>query len=226
MNLRSPFTLGKQEIKKLLDDNNLKVAALSSGYPYFQENVSFTSKSPDQRQRAVDRINEYINLASLLKTRVVIGSIRGMAKEDYDYELFMECLQKCLANAEKEGVLLALEPINRYEMNLINTASDRLEIINRLNSKNLKLLLDTFHMNIEEKSIYETIRTAGGYISHFYIADSNRGPMGCGHLNFNEILDVLKGTGYKGALSAELLPLSSQDETVNLISTFFDENGF
>ncbi|WP_080872562.1 sugar phosphate isomerase/epimerase family protein [Oceanobacillus timonensis] len=226
LNLRSPFTLSMQELKNLLSDNDLKVAALSSGYPYFHENVSFTSKDSIQRKKAIHRINEYINLASLLETQVIIGSIRGTAVEEGDYEVFIDSLQQCLWHAEKMGVVLALEPINRYEMNLVNTVDDGLKIIHLLNSDNLKLILDTFHMNIEEKSIYDAISTAGDAISHFHVADSNRKPMGCGHLDFTRILEVLTSTGYNGALSAELLPLSDQEETVKLISAFFEGEGF
>ncbi|MFZ5944363.1 MAG: TIM barrel protein [Bacillota bacterium] len=227
LNIKNPFTLEKQEMKKLLAKNNLKVAALASGYPYFMENISFTDQRVEARELAVKRLFEYIEMASILESQVIIGSIRGEAPKEIEaeisYQRFLEALDKCLNKAKEEGVYLALEPVNRYEMNFINTVSQGLEVINTLKHPNLKLLIDTFHMNIEEPSIYESIRAARGYISHVHIADSNRWSMGCGHLDFEKILEVLTEINYNGALSAELLPMPNPEEAVKKIIEFFSK---
>ncbi len=229
LNLKYPFSLEKRQLKKLLADNSLKVAALASGYPYFMEGISFTDERVEAREQAVERIYRYIELAGSLESQVIIGSIRGQVPGGVDVEVsygrFLEAMDKCLAKARSEGVVLALEPVNRYEMNLVNTVAQGLEVIGTLNNPNLKLLVDTFHMNIEEPSICESIREAGRHISHVHIADSNRWPMGKGHIDFDPILEALGSINYEGALSAELLPLPNPGDAVKMIVDFFNRKG-
>jgi sugar phosphate isomerase/epimerase len=104
------------------------------------------------------------------------------------------------------GLRLALEPINRYETTLINNISQGLELIRHVGAENFGLLLDTFHMNIEEPVIEASIRACGEHIFHFHVADSNRWHPGAGHLDFHSILGTLLSTGYTGWISGEFLP--------------------
>ncbi len=122
-----------------------------------------------------------------------------------------ECLQDCLETASELCVYLALEPLNRYETDLINTTTDGLELINQIGSPNLGLLLDTFHMNIEEASIEDSISVCGKNIIHFHIVDSNRKYPSAGHLDFVAILNTLASTGYTGWVSGEFLPYPDPD---------------
>src|SRR5699024_3738007 len=160
----------------------LKVATLTTGYPYFNKDVSFTSKDENSRDKAIEYINEYIDLASTLGSQIVIGSIRGFGNSENAYEYFVEALQKILNTAKEKEVLIALEPINRYETKLINTVDEGMSMIKQLNHDNLRLLLDTFHMNIEEMSIIVSIKNEGSLISHFHFADINRKTMVCVNL--------------------------------------------
>ena len=117
-----------------------------------------------------------------------------------------EALQECSQAALSEGVRLALEPINRYETTLINTTSQGRDLIEKVGADNFGLLLDTFHMNIEEPQIEESIRACNERIFHFHVADSNRWYPGAGHLDFRSILATLSATGYQGWISGEFLP--------------------
>ena len=108
--------------------------------------------------------------------------------------------------AAEEGVRIAFEPINRYETSLLNGVEEGLEFIAGVGGNNLGMLLDTFHMNIEEPSIEGSIRRAGDRIFHFHYADSNRWYPGAGHLDFHSILTALMDTGYQAYLSGEHRP--------------------
>jgi sugar phosphate isomerase/epimerase len=123
----------------------------------------------------------------------------------------VEALQACSAAAAPMGVRYALEPLNRYETDLIHTVADGLALIERVGAANFGLLLDTFHANIEEPSIEESIRAAAGRTFHFHVADSNRWYPGAGHLDFRAILDTLFATGYTGFVSGEFLPQPDAD---------------
>ncbi len=93
-------------------------------------------------------------------------------------------LQECCCAAQPLGVRLALEPINRYETSLINNVDQGIELVEHIGVENFGLLLDTFHMNIEESQIEASIHQCGERIFHFHVADSNRWYPGAGHLDF------------------------------------------
>jgi sugar phosphate isomerase/epimerase len=118
----------------------------------------------------------------------------------------IEALQECSDASQSDGIRLALEPINRYETTLINNVAQGLDLIERVGAHNFGLLLDTFHMNIEEPVIEESIRRCGKHIFHFHVADSNRWYPGAGHLNFQTLLEALSSTDYSGWVSGEFLP--------------------
>jgi sugar phosphate isomerase/epimerase len=146
---------------------------------------------------------------------IIIGLLRGIVKPGVDHEQAMEwlieALQDCAAAAAPYRVRLALEPINRYETTLVNTVAQGLALIERVEADNFGLLLDTFHMNIEEPSIEESIRACGDRIFHFHVADSNRWYPGAGHLDFRRILEALFATGYDGYISGEFMPQPEAD---------------
>jgi len=87
------------------------------------------------------------------------------------------------------------------------------------------MLVDTFHMNIEEPNIIESLNIVKDYISHVHFADSNRWAPGCGHINFKEILMALKVFGYQGAISAEILPKPSAAECLRLTMEHYKKLG-
>ncbi len=118
----------------------------------------------------------------------------------------VEALRECSEAARPQSVRLALEPINRYETTLVNTVVQGLDLIERVGADNFGLLLDTFHMNIEEPNIEASIRACGKRVFHFHVADSNRWYPGAGHLDFRSLLTALFATGYRGFVSGEFIP--------------------
>ncbi|MBM3703329.1 MAG: TIM barrel protein, partial [Actinobacteria bacterium] len=99
-----------------------------------------------------------------------------------------------------------LEPINRYEINFINTMEEGYRFIEKVAEDNLLLLIDTFHMNIEEPSTTQSIKNFGSLIGHIHIADSNRKAPGLGHIDFLSIIAQLMKINYRSFLSAEIIP--------------------
>jgi sugar phosphate isomerase/epimerase len=178
-----------------------------------EDGLSLTAADPSVRQAAVERLRQHIELAPSINAIVIIGLIRGTTAAGVTQPQAMfwlvQALQECAAVAAQKGVRLALEPINRYETDLINTVDEGLALLGEVGApaETLGLLLDTFHMNIEEPSIEKSMRRAADCIFHFHVADSNRWYPGAGHLDFEHILSVLRdGVGYQGWVSAEMLP--------------------
>ena len=105
--------------------------------------------------------------------------------------------------AVENGVRLALEPLNRFETSLINTVEQAMEVVDTVGSPALGLLLDTFHMNVEERSIPDAIRLAGDRVFHFHACANDRGPPGVDHLDWGGIVRALRDVGYGGAVVIE-----------------------
>ena len=213
--VRDPSLVNAGELERVVIDNGLVVPAIGTGQAWGEEGLSFTSNDPAVRAAAIERISSHVPLAAHLDAVVILGLIRGITPDGQTHEQSMEYLveaiQQCAAAAEGTGVRFALEPMNRYETDLIHTAAEGLELIERVGADNFGLLLDTFHMNIEEPDIGESIKESGDRIFHFHVADSNRWYPGAGHLDFGAILKDLENTGYQGFVSGEFMPKPSAD---------------
>ncbi len=211
--VRDPALLDLPSLEDWLSDSGLSVTAIGTGQAFGEDGLSFTNKDPSIREKAINRIKSQIHLAKQFGAIVIIGLIRGNPDQDVAGEIadrwFLEAMQEC-ADVDK-NVKLAIEPCNRYEAQMINTAQEGLDFIRTLDRDNVGLLLDTFHMNIEEVSIYNSIKAAGRKLFYVHIADSNRQFPGAGHLDFEKIFDSLKGIGYQGTVSAEILPYPDPD---------------
>ena len=211
--IRDPAQIDLAAITRTLTRHDLVVPALGTGQAYSEERLSFTDGDGEVRAAAVARIKAHIRLAAELKAVVILGLIRGRTPPHIERTQAMAWLVTamgdCAEAADREDVQLVIEPINRYETDLINSIEEGLGLLARVGagSRTLGLLPDTFHMNIEEPSITASLRRAAPYIFHFHVADSNRWYPGAGHLDFRNILALLRDeAGYDGWVSAETLP--------------------
>jgi sugar phosphate isomerase/epimerase len=213
--IRDPSTVDVKELKELLDELHMPVAAVATGQAYLADDLSITAQDVSVRNRAMERLKSHVEFASIFKAKVIIGLVRGKRNKralDEVVELFVESLKKLADYAEKKDVELVIEPLNRYETDFLNTLEEVKSVLELLKRDNVGILADTFHMNIEEANIEESIRKCGKWIKHFHVADSNRWAPGAGHLNFVSILKALHDTGYDGFVSVECLPLPGGSE--------------
>ncbi|MBM4168959.1 MAG: sugar phosphate isomerase/epimerase [Ignavibacteria bacterium] len=213
--IRDPLQIDAKALARTVSSYALSVPAIGTGQAWGEDKLSFTSNIPSVRRDAVERIRNHIDLAAHLGSMIILGLIRGKTSEGQMQEQSMtyliEALRECTSAASARGVRFALEPINRYETDLIHTVGEGLDLIEKVGADNLGLLLDTFHMNIEEPNIEKAIRQCGDRLFHFHVADSNRWYPGAGHLDFRSIMGVLEKIGYDGFVSGEFMPLPSAD---------------
>jgi sugar phosphate isomerase/epimerase len=217
---------GADELLRVVSAHGLEVPAVGTGQAWGEEGLSFTDPDPAVRAAAIERVKSHVPLAARFgaarhdaqeagRTVIIIGLVRGLVKPGVDHaqamDWLVDALQQCCAAAAPHGVRLALEPICRYETTLINNLAQGLDLLDRVGAENMGLMPDTFHMNIEEPAIEESIRACGDRIFHFHAADSNRWYPGAGHLDFGSILGALSDSGYQGYVSGEFMPLPDAD---------------
>lgn len=205
--ITDPERIDHEEVMNALHRENLCLLSLTTGQAAAKEGLSLSSPDIGIRKRTVDRIQAHMRFAKSALAVVIVGSLRGV---DSDIRLLVESLREC--TAYDPAVKIALEPLNRYESRLVNTAAEGLEVVKRVGAENLGLLLDTFHANIEEREISQAFRDAGERLFHVHLADSNRYAPGFGHINFEEVWKALAAIGYQGGLAIEAFLLPSEEE--------------
>lgn len=197
-----------KNVKEILDLYDMKISGFRTGLIYFEEGISFSDPDLDLRKRAIRKIKEVIKISSYFGSRVLLGLIQGKLRKGINVSLakkwIIECIKECAIFAMDLGVKISIEPVNRYELPYNNTINEVKELMEIVGLSKASILIDTFHMNIEEVSICDSIISARNYIGHVHFADSNRLVPGAGHLNFTEIIDTLKQINYNGWITLEI----------------------
>jgi sugar phosphate isomerase/epimerase len=177
--------------------------------------LRLTDADAQIRAKARAFIAGVVDFAGSFGAPAIVGSMQGRhegtVKREQAVEWLREHLEQLGPRAHALGVPLLFEPLNRYETNLITSVADGLALLRPLRTKNVKLLVDLFHANIEETSIAEALRLAGSDLGHVHFADSNRRAVGLGHTDFAPIAKALLDLGFRGYASAEILPLPDSD---------------
>ncbi|SDY14442.1 Sugar phosphate isomerase/epimerase [Acetomicrobium thermoterrenum DSM 13490] len=226
--IRDPSTVDIDEMNALLNKNNFTVCAIGTGQAFVEDGLSLTHPDPNIRAYAINRIKKFINLASNItgKPKIIIGLIRGIKKTNVNVEnYFYKSMQDILLEAEKYKIDILIEPINRYETDFINNIHEALIFIKKLNHPRLLLLADTFHMNIEEPNVWQSLEICKEKLGHIHVADTNRWAPGYGHFEWDIFSQTLKKISYSGWISGEMLPKPSEDEaishTITLLRSLF-----
>jgi D-psicose/D-tagatose/L-ribulose 3-epimerase len=120
-----------------------------------------------------------------------------------DVDVLVKQLTQLSKYAADKGVVLCVEPLNRFETSFINLASQATEVVDRVNSPSCQIMLDTFHMNIEEKSLGDAIRATGKRLAHFHACENDRGAPGSGNVTWSEVAKALKDINYDGPVVIE-----------------------
>jgi D-psicose/D-tagatose/L-ribulose 3-epimerase len=168
--------------------------------------------SPDEQKVAADYIRGLIDQAVVMDCPSVIGplySVVGLigphddAEKKAQFDLVVKNLKPLAKYAESQGVQLCIEPLNRFETDFLNTCDQGIKLVKAVGSQAVRLHLDTFHMNIEEKNQAAAILKAGPLLAHFHACGSDRGTPGGDHIDWKPIVAALKSIGYQGDVVIE-----------------------
>jgi sugar phosphate isomerase/epimerase len=228
-----PDAFSSNHIQKVLNDHGLALAAVGTGAGWVKHRVHLCLRDASARSKAGAFVRSMIDAAGPLGAPVIVGSMQGRSGEGVDAASAMGYLSEALAalstHAQQYNVPLLLEPLNRYETNLVNTIEAGLRLLQTLPTTNVRLLADLFHMNIEETDIPAAIRAGGAGIGHVHFVDSNRRPAGLGHLPLAPIASAFHEIGFAGFASAEALPYPDPDaaarQTMQVFRRYFRSEG-
>jgi sugar phosphate isomerase/epimerase len=215
--VRDPAGLDWPHVRRTLAQAGLEVPQVVTGELFGADGLCLVTPDDDLYARSVQRAQAVVDLAAYLHHAIVnVGRLRGrldwMQGHCADpWAVAVERIAALARYAAERDVRIALEPINRYETDFIANVDEGLRVVRDAGAPNLGLMLDVFHMNIEDASIEGSLRAAGERCWHVHIADSNRLYPGAGHLDFASIFATLEDMGYTGYVSAELLPRPDPD---------------
>jgi sugar phosphate isomerase/epimerase len=227
----SPDAVDLDELFALLEKYEITLAAVGTGAGKVLKGLSLTSSEKKIRHKACEFITEMIAFGAHFGAPAIIGSMQGNVEKGIEraqaIQWLTEGLRELGQKAADLGVDLIFEPLNRYETNMINTLGDGVNLLESQKIDNVYLLADLFHMNIEERSIPDSICQAGDHIGHLHFADSNRRPAGMGHIDYHPIAEALSQIRFNGYASAEAFAYPDPDTaaaaTIKAYKEFFTQ---
>jgi len=194
-----------REVRQILDDQGLAVLSVTP------DDVDILHPDTKLREAGVDYYLRLIDWAADLATPLIschgaTGRIRPVGSYAEERALYVESVQRITRHAHHAGLRVAMELLNRYEAHFLNTVEEGLRFVEEVGLRNAGLLLDAYHMNIEEPDLVNVIWAAGKRLYLFHAADSNRQAPGRGHIDFGAVIRALKGIDYDGDIVFEFMP--------------------
>lgn len=214
---KDPAQLDGASIRRWLDENHLELAGLCTGHVYGEDKLGLVDVDPAICRQAMARLKSFVDFIATYfgeGALVNIGRSRGLGypneatrTQDRMEEAFRELADYALPR----GIRLVLEPITVHQANYIHTSQDGIAMVERVNHPAFGLMLDVYHMNIEDVNIYDSFREADEHCWFIHFCDNNRKWPGSAHLDFEQIVNVLNEIGYDGYVSTEILPWPDPD---------------
>lgn len=206
--IEDPATIDASRINEALKETSLAATVCGA----FGPDRDASSEDKSVRANATKYLEACIDAAQKLGSPFVagpmysaVGKTRHLSRDERakQWSLAVETLKPVADYAGQRGVQLAIEPLNRFETDFINTVEQGLDLLGRIDASNVGFLLDTFHMNIEEKDIPGAIRSAGSKVFHFHSCENDRGTPGTGHVEWKEVVLALRDIDYQGPVVIE-----------------------
>lgn len=195
------------EIKKVAADENIELTYSLGLDPRYD----VSSSDEKIRQGGILYLQRIVECMGYMNGKIISGvSYAGWGAPGYIVddksamvERSLKSMREIIKTAEDYGVIYCVEAVNRFESCIINTAREALDYINQIDSRNIAVLLDTYHMNIEEDNIGDAIRLVGDKLGSFHTGDNNRRCPGRGHIDFDEVFKALSDIHYQGRIVSE-----------------------
>ena len=194
--------------KAIVRDHGLGVSTCAAMGP----DRDLVHPDPAIQQNGMAYIRGCIDITGKLGATNLVGPIYSAVGRTWqatpderarDIDLLVKNLSALARYAGDHGVVICIEPLNRFETSLINLATQAIEVVDRVDHPSCKIMLDTFHMNVEEKSLGNAIRAAGPRLHHLHACENDRGAPGSGNVTWQDVKQGLADIGYDGPVVIE-----------------------
>lgn len=186
--------------------------------PVLLPGTSITSPDSAERNAGIQRLKRIADITAEMggdgaggPIYAPVSYLTGRGRTEEEWKWCVESLRAAAVHAEKAGVTLAVEPLNRFETYFLNTAEDAIKLVKAVDHPSLKVQIDTFHSNIEEKDTAAAIRAAGPLLGHFHASESDRGVPGTGQVQWKQCFSALREIGYDGWVTIESFAMGIVD---------------
>jgi sugar phosphate isomerase/epimerase len=207
-----PSAYNFMDLRNVLKENGLEVSNICS---LFSAERDLAHPDAKIRENAKEYVKSVIDMAAELGAKTMnitptaCMKTKPLANSEDELKWAVDGVYQLAELAESHGVRFVLEAWNRYEHYWLNRLDQCLEFMKQVNHKNVGVMGDTFHMNLEETSLGDAIRNSGSHLWNIHLADSNRAAVGDGHLDFVPVVQALKDINYQGYVSYEILPAAA-----------------
>ena len=208
-----PENIDTKAVRRAAEDRGLGVTCCS----IVGLDRDLISDDPKVRAQAKDYIRAAVDIAQAVGSPVfvgplysAVGKLVGRPRTNAEWQLAVAGIQEVAGHAAQAGVSLCLEPLNRFETYFLNTAADTVQFVREVGSPAVGVMLDTFHMNIEEKNVPQAVRTAGPLLRHMHCSENDRGAPGSGHTDWPGVFAALRENDYDEWLVIESFVLGNE----------------
>jgi D-psicose/D-tagatose/L-ribulose 3-epimerase len=195
-----------RKLRTKLDELQLRASTVTVATP----EANAISPDPAIRKAATERLTTIVRQSAILGADVLcgpfhqaLGVFSGTGPTEEEFKHAAEVHHTVADEAQREGVVLAIESLNRFECYFLNTMAAAAAYVRRVDHPSFKALFDTFHANIEEESLPKAFSENAAEIAHVHVSNNDRGIPGRGHIDFQTIFRTIKSSGYDGWLTIE-----------------------
>jgi len=195
-----------QKLRKKLDELQLKTSTVAVATP----EASAISPDPAIRKAASERLKTIVRQSAILGADILcgpfhqaLGVFSGTGPTEEEFKRAADVHREAANEAQRQGVCLAIEFLNRFECYFLNTTAAAAAYVRRVAHPNFKAMFDTFHANIEEENLPKAFSENAAEIAHVHVANNDRGVPGRGHIDFPAVFRAIKTSGYNGWLTIE-----------------------
>ena len=211
-----PMKLDWNEVRQTAADLDLTVGLVCTGEIFGQLGLSFADPDAGRRAEAIARVNGIIDFAASQNAKINIGRVRGQYRpgiaHEQTEEWAVEAFQAISDYAAPKGVQIALENVTVMQTNFLNTMAECRRLIEMTNRDNFKAMIDVFHLNIEEKDLFQAIRDNSDINIHVHLSDNNRRyPGHCG-MDFEKVIRTFHEMGYDDLYCTEVFQIPNMEE--------------
>jgi sugar phosphate isomerase/epimerase len=205
LQIADPAEFDEERVRRSLSAVGYAMCAFQSGSTYYSRHNCLCTPDEAVRRRTIDLLRSFVDLAARWKAVIVFGSLQGRRSDEPDGAAgaarIRQAIDEVGRHATDQGVTLAFEPVTHSEVGFHNTIAEVADLVRGLRLPGVRMMVDTYHMNIEEKDMLAPLADVRDILAHVHLSETNRGVLGAGHWPTAAFLGELRRIGYPGYCS-------------------------